>query len=913
MNKVICRFTLGLIIACISNESPFVSAQDEAPKRPDNRKDGYRQFFKQPQNIFDHWEAITFEIEVGKYDFAARYLHDLTEKKYSDAELASLVDKVTLNAIFKLRLISVWSKDKILNDQARKEADDLIQMAGAASLKKLQDPERIAKLIQQLQGNPEERSFAFKELYRSGAYSVPFLIADLAKQTIIEKAYILDALKRLGSEVEAPMIAALEGMPVSAQVDLIDVLVARGAIQAVPELWFVSSDPRRPEGLKKKAKLAISKLANLEFGALPEAKKELFLIAENYYKGKVHFPDPARVQIWRWEREGMIVVSGWPELPTVDVKQANAYYAARYSSMALILDPTDKNTQVFQLLNSLSGHLEKTDIRIPLFRSNPDLHILLNTVDADLLLAVLDRALREKQTGVVLAITRALGDMAELKAAMPKGNRVSPLTQALNYGDRRVEMAAALALLNIPNSQISKASVEVVEVLARALRADPMVMNKPRVLVAVGNEDWRHKVVGVMRDAGADPILVTNGFETIRRLEKAADIDAVFIESTLPDPGIHYLLASIKAESYAAQVPIFIAAVPEGNLAKDLVDRYRKASGRLRQIDEIVGSYKKDREAIDIKQRDTTNKINERFEDELKNVRKKGKELDIEITERNQAESIASVTELYVGELKDLNFKYKGIQKTLIDEIDLKKILVAVGNEYEVEVGKRVEALKKHFRKQDNIRIVSTGHFSDSKAIQRDIKLVFAEIGAPALSEEERKNYAEAAVFWLSKISKGELPGYDARPATAALLSALTPGRLSDNGMIYLVEALGNLSLGRVQPELAAIVMDGKRMAPVRIAAVQALIKHIQRNGTLMSLEEVTLLERSCLQPAGEPELVLIFSSLVGALKPGPVTTGKRLLAFPGPIPGFAPPMPKPKDNEKPKPPAKVEEKNNDQ
>jgi len=902
-----------LIIACISNESPFVSAQDEAPKRPDNRKDGYRQFFKQPQNIFDHWEAITFEIEVGKYDFAARYLHDLTEKKYSDAELASLVDKVTLNAIFKLRLISVWSKDKILNDQARKEADDLIQMAGAASLKKLQDPERIAKLIQQLQGNPEERSFAFKELYRSGAYSVPFLIADLAKQTIIEKAYILDALKRLGSEVEAPMIAALEGMPVSAQVDLIDVLVARGAIQAVPELWFVSSDPRRPEGLKKKAKLAISKLANLEFGALPEAKKELFLIAENYYKGKVHFPDPARVQIWRWEREGMIVVSGWPELPTVDVKQANAYYAARYSSMALILDPTDKNTQVFQLLNSLSGHLEKTDIRIPLFRSNPDLHILLNTVDADLLLAVLDRALREKQTGVVLAITRALGDMAELKAAMPKGNRVSPLTQALNYGDRRVEMAAALALLNIPNSQISKASVEVVEVLARALRADPMVMNKPRVLVAVGNEDWRHKVVGVMRDAGADPILVTNGFETIRRLEKAADIDAVFIESTLPDPGIHYLLASIKAESYAAQVPIFIAAVPEGNLAKDLVDRYRKASGRLRQIDEIVGSYKKDREAIDIKQRDTTNKINERFEDELKNVRKKGKELDIEITERNQAESIASVTELYVGELKDLNFKYKGIQKTLIDEIDLKKILVAVGNEYEVEVGKRVEALKKHFRKQDNIRIVSTGHFSDSKAIQRDIKLVFAEIGAPALSEEERKNYAEAAVFWLSKISKGELPGYDARPATAALLSALTPGRLSDNGMIYLVEALGNLSLGRVQPELAAIVMDGKRMAPVRIAAVQALIKHIQRNGTLMSLEEVTLLERSCLQPAGEPELVLIFSSLVGALKPGPVTTGKRLLAFPGPIPGFAPPMPKPKDNEKPKPPAKVEEKNNDQ
>ncbi|MFZ4611721.1 MAG: hypothetical protein ACOYNM_18045, partial [Gemmataceae bacterium] len=113
MVKGLRRFALGMMIACISMEGLHVSAQDEAPKPPDNRRDGYRQFFKQPQNIFDYWEAITFEIEVGKYDFAARYLHDLTEKKYSDAELASLVDKVTLNAIFKLRLVGTWSKDKI--------------------------------------------------------------------------------------------------------------------------------------------------------------------------------------------------------------------------------------------------------------------------------------------------------------------------------------------------------------------------------------------------------------------------------------------------------------------------------------------------------------------------------------------------------------------------------------------------------------------------------------------------------------------------------------------------------------------------------------------------------------------------------------------------------------------------------
>jgi len=909
MRKSIAGLFFVLLTAYFGVGTITVSAQDEAPKQADSRRDGFRQFFKQPQNIYDYWEAISFEIEVGKYDFAARYLHDLIEKKYPDEDLAGLVDKVTLNTIFRLRLVKNWTKDKILNDQAIKDADDLIRLAGQASLKKLQDPQRIAKFVEQLQGNPEERAFALKELYRSGASTIPLLLADLGKQNNIEKSYVLDALKRLGSEVEAPIIASLEGVPISVQVDLIDVLVARGAIQAAPELWFVSSDPRRPEGLRKKAKQAIASLTKFELGALPEAKKELLVIAESYYKGKVHFPDPVRVQIWRWD--GMKVVQGWPELPVVDVKKANAYYCARYSSFALLLDPTDKNAQILQLINTIHGHSEKADIRLPLIRSNPALHVLLNTIQADLLLAVLDRALVEKQTAVVLAIVRALGDMAEIKAVMPRGNKVAPLVVALNYGDRRVEMAAAIAILKIPNSQICKASAEVIEVLARALRSESVVLNKPRVIVAVGNSDWRHLVVGVMRDAGVDPILAANGNETIRRLEKAADIDAIFIESTLPDPGIHYLLASIQAESYAARVPIFLAAVPEGSFAKDLTEKYSKTRKRLDQIEIILAPYKKDLEDIEYTHNQNVKKTNERFEKEYKEVRKKNDPLEIERYEKELGDALSLLTDLHLQELKNLNYKYVGLQKTIIDEKDLRKILLAVGDEYHLEGSKRVEALKKHFKKQDNIRVVPTGHFSDSKAIARDIQLAVVDMVAPPLTEEERKEFAETAVFWLSRISKGELPGYDVRPATPALLSALTPGRLGDQGMVFLIEALSNLKLGRIQPELAAIVMDGKRIPLVRIAAVEALTKHIQRNGILMSLEEVTVLERSCLQPAGEPQLALFFSSLVGALKPGPVTTGKRLLEFPGPIPGFATPMPKPAPEEKPKAPDAADEKKN--
>ena len=41
-------------------------AKEDAPKGPDARREGYRQFFKAPTTILDFWEAIDFELDVGK-------------------------------------------------------------------------------------------------------------------------------------------------------------------------------------------------------------------------------------------------------------------------------------------------------------------------------------------------------------------------------------------------------------------------------------------------------------------------------------------------------------------------------------------------------------------------------------------------------------------------------------------------------------------------------------------------------------------------------------------------------------------------------------------------------------------------------------------------------------------------------
>src|SRR5207249_131000 len=108
----------------------------------------------------------------------------------------------------------------------------------------------------------------------------------------------------------------------------------------------------------------------------------------------------------------------------------------------------------------------------------------------DLLMAVLGRAIADRRPLVVLGAVRALGDLAEVRAARPAGGGVPVLVRALNYPDRRVQMAAVEALLNIPGSPIPGTARRVVEVLRRNLAAQP----GPTALVAHPNPDRGNEI-----------------------------------------------------------------------------------------------------------------------------------------------------------------------------------------------------------------------------------------------------------------------------------------------------------------------------------------------------------------------------------------------------------------------------------
>src|SRR5262249_32415323 len=89
----------------------WLAAQDEKPK-PDPKqppKSGdYRDFFKKPETTLEFWKAMQFEIEVGRYDLAAKHLHNMLDPAPDEKTLLDIANREGLSAFLALRNIPKW-------------------------------------------------------------------------------------------------------------------------------------------------------------------------------------------------------------------------------------------------------------------------------------------------------------------------------------------------------------------------------------------------------------------------------------------------------------------------------------------------------------------------------------------------------------------------------------------------------------------------------------------------------------------------------------------------------------------------------------------------------------------------------------------------------------------------------------
>lgn len=849
-------FLVALLAQAPAQDKPPAEKEDKAPPKKGGPKEEYPDYFKTPETTEDYWTAIQFELDTGRPELAARLLAALLKREPTDEDLVKLDEKVGTAAFLRLRLLPKWSNDPKINEQAIKDADKLADRVGAALQKVYGDPKRISKFIKNLSGDREERSFAAKELYRSKALAIPPIIEELRPAQGEDRDAILTLLPRLAPETVPPLIAALDIPDDNLRLDLIEVLRKRGAKEAVPHLWYFAGSRKFPDRVRNKATQALAYLTETDAAKLLPAPIPLAREAERYYRHQVPFDRSGNVLIWRWD--GKALVTGLPGTPKVTPTRAEEYYGLRFAREALDIDPTYAPAQQAFLSLALDKAMERTGLDQPLAKGAPDVQELLATVNPDLVTQVLDRALAEDRLPVILGAVRALGDLAETRANKPSGHGEPALVRALSYPDRRVQMAAADALLRIPSAPSPTAAGRVIDVLRRSAAIEAPPKAKPTVLIGFAEDAAGDAVARAAREIGFDVVKVRSGREALLRLGQAADVDALLIDTQLPDPGLASLLAQLRADPGFGGLPLWLVTPFETQ---------ESLKARQYQLDEDLRAFRKRKQAL-LAERDRT--------------------------EANYLNAKGNAAEPFKVRLDKIDKELEGFTPAREDVIlaDRKR----VERDLLTAPRDRESVLRRLVERQRHTWLLPEAAARDAGFLKQALAQPLADAAGQPLTEAERKDYAERSLRWLARVAKGELPGYDFRPAEDALYKALHSSTLGDGALTAAVEATGRLPGGKPQTELAAVVVDPKRPAAVRVAAATELLRHIQRHTPALTPAQVQALEALRAAKDTDAKLREGVALVIGATRPDARLTGERLKDFEP-----KPPAPPPPKEEKPK------------
>ncbi|MGL4551939.1 MAG: hypothetical protein ACRC33_12240, partial [Gemmataceae bacterium] len=531
---------------------PLLAVPDAAAQLDDS---DYKRLYTTPDKPIEFWGAIQVELDRGSNEIAGRWLRELVAKKPGEKELLEIADKDGTIAVMRLRNVRNWTNNpkaeyvtvkeaeagvakakadgegrpqaeaflKVVtrNVTTMQDAESLIEAVQGAVRRRAGDAGYIKGLIAQLKESREEKAYAIRELTsKVGPPAVPFLLDGLTKAKDSEERLVLrQALEKMGTQAVAPLVAGLDGYTPLARLEILDLLRNKfggSASLIVPFLWYPSANRAEDPAVRAKAREVISDFTSTPPERLVPAKVALTAEAEKYYRGAVAFNDPRAVTVWRWDPKAGTVVRGWPGAADVSASQAEEYYGLRFARQALDIDPDHVPAQVVFLSLALQKAGEKHGVAKPITAASPALGEQLSKAKLDLLLEVLDRALKDERPNVAVPVLRVIGERGEVRAKRPLTKGEPALVRALYSKEPRVRLAAAQAILAIPGEPPPHSRKRILEILGHFLTPAVSYREGRKVLVALADEGWRSTAQKAVLGLGASPVAIGDGRDVMR-------------------------------------------------------------------------------------------------------------------------------------------------------------------------------------------------------------------------------------------------------------------------------------------------------------------------------------------------------------------------------------------------------------
>jgi CheY-like chemotaxis protein len=195
-------------------------------------------------------------------------------------------------------------------------------------------------------------------------------------------------------------------------------------------------------------------------------------------------------------------------------------------------------------------------------------------------------------------------------------------------------------------------------------------------------------------------------------------------------------------------------------------------------------------------------------------------------------------------------------------------ILVFVTSSEKGAVGKAAEQFR-------NVKVYPDVLLTMGDELKTALDDQIKDASGAKLTAAERKEFARVALDVLWRMARGEIQGYDLRPAQQAVVEALR----QPDAALEALEILGRMPGQEPQARLAAVVLNlaqGKN----RIPAAIELNRHIQKYGLMLDKIQMTSLKEAFKTSDDDPALRSQLALVIGSMRPGPQATGLRLFEY---------------------------------
>ena len=499
---------------------------------------------KTPDELF---EATLLMVDVARVDLAKLYLNKLMDETLDDAALLALRDKY--GAAPFLRLTNV--------PELKAAAVKLLDMSNASMLKQAGDPARIAKLISELEGDPEQKAVAQAELESLGTTVVPGLLAVLNNPDLVDRhESAMLAILRIGEPAAPLLVAALEAPDESFRSKVITLLGHLRSSPAVPYLWYPALSADQPPAVHEAAREALARILNVTSAEVDRIGTEgtvarMLKTIREYFRNEHAWKsnDAGKVSLWSWSGKQGTIVSR-----QIDPDEASDIVGFKFAREALALAPQLRSTQVLYLCLAFAIDIRRTGFDKPLPTGPGTAHDLALSIGSDVAVDVIAEAFNSTRPAVAVAAFQVFSQIGTLNQLHLTGSQRSVVVLGLDYPDPRVQFAAAAAILQIDPPSPFRGSQRVVEVLKRALSTD----GRPHAIIGEVSTDRGALIGGILRELGYEAVVYTSGRDAFSAAASRSDVELVVLHPNIIRWALSETLANLRADARTASIPVII-------------------------------------------------------------------------------------------------------------------------------------------------------------------------------------------------------------------------------------------------------------------------------------------------------------------------------------------------------------------